>query len=279
MSQAPEDDPAVAAALREEGLLSPIIDEWRREYLVQHREWFDLARTLNKMAMRLYLAHWDMPGERMLGLKATASRVFSRAITNFEAVVVLCERGSAIEAASLARSVNEASIWLGYLLEKPDEAMSDLYDDDLHNAVGRLKELRRVSAKDGDAPTVKFADVEMGKLTKELDGRKRPVWEDIAKQYGSRHAYMKFRIMSGFYSHLSATSLKHHIQMTGDKTALNILGPHSQHVPNSIYLAADSLAESGAAYAGIVEDGPLAQEFHDIQPTILRLRETIRKPD
>ncbi|MEN5364702.1 DUF5677 domain-containing protein [Brevundimonas intermedia] len=279
MYDAPEDDPEIAAALMEEGLLSPIIDEWRIHYLAKHHEWFDLSRTLNKMAMRMYLAHWDMPGKKMLDLMPTASRVFSRAITNFEAAVILCERGSAIEAASLARSVNEASIWLGYMVEKPEDALVDLDADDLHNAVGRLKELRRVSVDTGDTPSVDFADVEIGKLTKELNGRKKPIWQDIAQKYGSSHAYMKFRIMSGFYSHLSTTSLKHHIQMTGDKTAFNILGPHSEQVPNSLYLACDSLADCGSAYAAIVNDGPLAQEFHDIRPTILNLRDRIQRPN
>lgn len=279
MSDAPEDDPVIAAALREDGLLSPVIDDWRTHYLDEHRDWFDLAHTLNKMVMRLYLAHWDMPGERMGALKPTASRVFGRAINNFAGAVILCERGSAIEAASLSRSVNEASMWLGYMFGKPQEALSDLEADDLHNMVGRYKELRRVSVKSGDTATVKFSDIEVSKINADLNGRERPNWPEIAQTYGSSHAYMKFRIMSGYYSHLSGTSLKHHILMTGDKTAFNILGPHSTEIPNALYLACDALTDCGAAYCAVVDDRRLAQGFHDIRPTIANLRDAIRRSE
>ncbi len=279
MTDAPEDDPNIADALREDGLLSPVIDDWRTYYLDDHREWFDLSRTINKMAMRLWLAHWYMPGERLMALGPTASRVFGRAINNFAGAVILCERGSAIEAASLARSINEASIWLGYMAERPDEALSDLEADDLHNMVGRHKELRRVAVKTGDTATVKFSDIEVGKIKADLNGRQRPNWQEIAQTYGSSHAYMKFRIMSGYYSHLSGTSLRHHVLMTGDKTAFNILGPHATEIPHTLHLACDALADCGAAYGAIVDDQPLAQEFGDIRPTIENLRDTIRRRD
>jgi hypothetical protein len=264
MSDAPEDDPEIRAALLEQGLLSPVIEEWRVHYLEQHSEWFDFAQTVNRLAMKLWIAHWDdMQGEKITALKPTASRVFVRAINNFAATVILCERGLAIEAAALARSISEASIWLGYMAEEPVKALSDLEADDLHNFISRHKELRRVSDKSGDKISVAYSHAEEKKLKAALNGRDKPKWQTIAQNYGSSRAYMKFRIISGFYSHLSGASLQHHIQMTGSKTAFNILGPHSTEIPNALYFACDALTDCGAAYSVIVDDQPLAQAFHD----------------
>ncbi|WP_438851056.1 DUF5677 domain-containing protein [Brevundimonas nasdae] len=264
MSEVPEDDPVVRASLLEQGLLSPVIEEWRVHYLVQHAEWFDFAHTVNKLAMKLWIAHWDdMQGEKITALKPTASRVFVRAINNFAATVILCERGLAIEAAALARSISEASIWLGYMVEKPDKALSDLEADDLHNFIGRHKELRRVSEKSGDTASVAYTHVEEKKLRAALNGRNKPNWQTIAQDYGSSSSYMKFRIISGFYSHLSVASLQHHIHKSGDDTAFNILGPHSTQIPHALYFACDALTYCGAAYSVIVDDHPLTQAFHD----------------
>lgn len=276
MFEAPEDDPVVRAALFEEGLLSPVIEEWRVHYVAQHTEWFDFAHAVNKLAMRLWIAHWDnMQGEKITALKPTASRVFVRAINNFAATVILCERGLAIEAAALARSISEASIWLGYMVEEPDKALSDLEADDLHNFIGRHKELRRVSEKSGDTASVAYTHAEEKKLRAALNGRNKPNWQTIAQDYGSSSSYMKFRIISGFYSHLSGASLQHHIHKTGDKTAFNILGPHSTQIPHALYFACDALTDCGAAYSVIVDDQPLAQAFHNTIKPLNDLRDAL----
>ena len=127
MSDAYEDDPNIRAALFEQGLLSPVIEGWRVHHLEQHAEWFTFAHTVNKLAVKLWITHLgDMQGEEITALNPTASRVFVRAVNNFAATVILCERGLAIEAAALARSISEASIWLSYMAEEPDKALSDL---------------------------------------------------------------------------------------------------------------------------------------------------------
>ncbi|MDQ8030019.1 MAG: DUF5677 domain-containing protein [Brevundimonas sp.] len=276
MSEAPEDDPEIRAALFEQGLLSPVIEQWRTDYLRQHAEWFDFARMINKLAMKLWTGHWDgMQGEKITALKPTASRIFGRAINNFAATVILCERGLAIEAAALARSTSEASIWLGYMVEKPDEALSDLDADDIHNFIGRYKELRRVSEISGDSLSVAYSHAEEKKLKTALNGRERPNWQKIAQTYGTSSAYMKFRIISGFYSHLSGASLQHHIQRAGDNTALNILGPHSEQIPHALYFACDALGDCGAAYSVIVDDHSAAQAFHDAIKPLNDLRDAI----
>lgn len=276
MSHTLEHDPEVRAALNESGLLSPVIEEWRIHYLEQYRQWFDFAEAINQLAMKLWLAHWDkMQGEKITALKPTASRMFGRAINNFAATVILCQRGLAIEGAALARSISEASIWLGYMLEEPVKALSDLEADDIHNFISRYKELRRVSENSGDRASVSYSHAEEKKLRDALKGRARPDWPNIAQTYGSANAYMKFRIISGFYSHLSGESLKHLIQMTGEKTGINILGPHSDQIPHALYFAIDALTECGAAYSAIVDDKLLAQAFHDTMVPLNLLRDAI----
>lgn len=276
MSDAPEDDPEVRASLFDHGLLSPVLEDWRHDYMAQYAEWFDAAHDINKIATKLYLDHWEgMSGQRIVALQPTAHRIFGRALNNFAAAVTISERGFAIEAASLARAINEASVWLGYMVEKPEEALSDLDADDLHSMIGRHKELRRVSERDGDSKTVAYTHAEEVKLKEALNGRKKPKWETLAQTYGSSSSYIKFRILSGFYSHLSGASLKHYIETTGDKTGWNKLGPHSDQIPNALYFACDAMIDCGAAVSVIFDDSPAAVAFHDYNKKIFKLRDAM----
>lgn len=94
-----------------------------------------------------------------------------------------------------------------------------------------------------------------------LDGRKALSIKAIAQRYGTHNGYLKYRIMSGFYSHLSQASLRHNLLTTGQTTGLNILGPHSHEIPKALYFACDSLIDCGAAYAVIMNDQESAEAF------------------
>lgn len=268
-----EDDGAeLVSSLSTYGLLSPVIDEWRLTYLKLYEPWFTTARNLNQTAMKAWMDHWrGTDGQKVVDLLPTASRIFGRGINNLAACVILCERGSAIEAGALARSISEASFWLAYLAEAPDAALSELEADDLANYVDREKELQRTSP-DGAEWLIQSKANEAAYVAK-LAGRKRPSIKVIAQKYGSHTGYLKYRIMSGFYSHLSQASLRHNLIKTGDTSGMNILGPHSREIPNALILACDSLIDCGAAYSAIVDDRRSAEAFDKAGEQLQDLRD------
>lgn len=271
----PEDDPQTRDALYTDGLLSPVLDAWRLEYLKQHADWFEPSRLTNQLALRLWLKYWrTTEGQKLNATLPTAARIYGRAINNFAGAVVLCERGSAIEAASLARAVTESSFWLSYMANQSVDAMHDLDVDDLSNTIARLKELQRVSPN--DPATLAFANAEIPKLVTKLGGRKAKRKMDVfAKEFGEDTSYLRFRLLSGIYSHVSSTSLTHHVLITGDDTAFNTLGPHSSEIPHVLYFATSALIDCGAAYSALTNDQPIADELRAASGKVLALRDTI----
>lgn len=262
----------VVASLSTHGMLSPVIEEWRLSYVKLYEPWLTTARDVHDVAMKAWMAHWmASDGLKVTDLMPTAARVFGRGITNLAAAVILCERGSAIEAAALARSISEASFWLAYLAEAADAGLSDLEADDLKNWIDRERELQRVCADDPEI--VAKSKLNEATYRAKLDGRKPLSIKAIAQKYGTRNGYLKYRIMSGFYSHLSHASLRHNLLTTGEKTGLNILGPHSHEIPKALYFACDSLIDCGAAYSVIVNDQESAQSFAKSGAAVQAMRE------
>lgn len=261
----------IVESLSTHGLLSPVIDEWRLTYLKLYEPWFTVARDLNKTAMKTWMDHWrGTDGQRVVDLLPTASRVFGRGINHLAASVILCERGSAVEAAALARSISEASFWLAYMVEAPEAALSDLEADDLHNFIDREKELQRTSP--AGAEWVAQSKVNEAAYIAKLAGRKRPSIKAIAQKFGTHGGYLKYRIMSGFYGHLSQASLRHNLLKTGDKSGMNILGPHSLEIPKALIMTCDALIDCGAAYAVIVDDQCAAEAFAEAGAALQTLK-------
>lgn len=215
--------------------------------------------------------HWrGTDGQKVVDLLPTAARMFGRGINNFAASAILCERGSAVAAASLARSIAEVSFWLAYMAKAPDDALSDLEADDLKNWIAREKELQRVTP---DQPELLAqSKINQASYVAKLAGRTPPTIGAFAKKFGSPNGYLKYRIMSGFYSHLSHASLGHNLLKTGATSGTNILGPHSREIPKAIYFACDSLIDCGAAYSKIVKDPTSVEAFEKAGVAVAALR-------
>lgn len=266
-----DDGGEIVDSLSTHGLLSPVIDDWRLTYLQQYEPWFTFARDLNQSAMKLWMDHWrDGEGHRVIDLLPTAARVYGRAINHLAASVILCERGSAVEAAALARSVSEVSFWLSYMAREPNAALSDLEADDLHNFIDREKELQRTSPD--QAHWMEQSRANHAKYLAKLAGRKRPSIKTIGQTYGMLNGYLKYRILSGFYGHLSHASLRHNLMTTGDKTGFNILGPHATEIPKALYFTCDGVINSAGSYAEIVGDKDAGQAFSDARAVLETLR-------
>lgn len=265
-------EPDDADSLIQFGMLSPVIDGWSEVYLDDYRPWFTFCRDLNQSVMKLFMDHWrDGEGGLSKALYPTAARIFGRAMNAHVSAILLCERGLAIDAAGLARSISESSFWLAYMAQKADQALSDLDADEIKNQIAREQELQRVSANQPE--TVTESKAREATLETKLDGRKPPAIGKIAKDYGPPNGYLNYRIMSGFYSHVSQASLRHNFLTTGDKTGMNILGPHPKEIPAALYFAASSLIDCAGAYAAVVEDADGVTTFVEAQASLDKLRD------
>jgi hypothetical protein len=269
-----EDGEELVTSLMMHGMLSPVIDGWKLTYLENWSDWFEFARGLNQTTMEVWMRHWrNGEGGSSAALAPTASRILGRAMNGFCAAVVLCERGAAIEAAGLARGISEASFWLAYLAKAPEAAMSALEADDLKNFMEREAELQRVNAD--QIELVAESKAREADHRAKLAGRKKPSIAAIARDHGPAEGYLNYRILSGFYGHLSQASLRHNFLSTGEKSGMNILGPHAEQIGPALYFAAKSLIDCGLAYCAISDDNKGAGIFAQHDNALLKLRTSL----
>jgi hypothetical protein len=144
--------------LVEEGMLSPLLEEWRLIFLENHADWFELARETNRCAVWLHQEHFEAGNGGPANNQApTAVRIYSRALNAFAAAVTLAERALAIEAAGAVRPIYEAGFWLAYLATEPRDALEELAADEHHHAVRREQLLREAFPDDGTLITASEA--------------------------------------------------------------------------------------------------------------------------
>jgi hypothetical protein len=99
-------------SIAEQGFLSPDIVRFVAKHRQDNKAAFDLAYDLNRTAQRLMLGTGvRMEGEH-LSEKNLAQLMFVRAVSNFQSVVVLAERGAVVEARTLARTCLETTFAL-----------------------------------------------------------------------------------------------------------------------------------------------------------------------
>lgn len=74
-----EEGLGVVDSLNTYGMLSPIIDIWREQYLKTYAPWFTFCRDLNQLAMKVWVDNWRKgEGGSSNASIPVAARVFDR---------------------------------------------------------------------------------------------------------------------------------------------------------------------------------------------------------
>lgn len=239
--------------LVEEGMLSPLLEEWRLTYLKNHAAWFELARETNRCAVWLHQEHFEAGNGGPANNQApTAVRIYSRALNGFAAAVTLAERALAIEAAGAVRPIYEAGFWLSYLATEPLKALEELAVDEDHHAIRREKLLREKFP--GDRALVSASETRQAKRAARLSKRRPSGVESVAAKMGPHSGYLEYRLVSSFYGHLSNHSLNALKQSVGPGAVINILGPHEGEIPNALYFAVDAMTRTASYFAVMMRE-------------------------
>ncbi|MFW8695349.1 hypothetical protein, partial [Mesorhizobium japonicum] len=114
------------------------VETWRHIYIDNYRDWFELARELNRYAVSLFQDHQDAgDGGPANAAAPTAVRVYGRALNAYTASIMLAERAMTIEAVGAVRPIHEAGFWLSLLATNPEKALEELDIDHHKHAVDR----------------------------------------------------------------------------------------------------------------------------------------------
>lgn len=266
-----QDDPDPREGLAEEGLLSPLIEDWRAIYIENYAPWFDLARDVNRYATWLFQEHQDAGNGGPANAQApTAVRMYGRAMNAFAASVMLAERAMAIEAAGAVRAIYEVGFWLSLLATDPLKALDALEIDEHDNAIQREVLLREEHPTDAAVieASLKREAHHLAKLAK----RKSLSIKKIAQTMPKRSGYLEYRLVSAFYGHLSSSSLDGLKKRNGKGGVANILGPFETEIPKALSFALDAMLRSTRYFEVMMKESRQPDRLEKAQRTLLDLQ-------
>lgn len=114
--------------LEQDGFLATDISEWITQNRLANARWFELAYGLNRLAQRHLLSVTVDDGDMQARLVAL---LYMRGVTNFQAAILLVERGLVVGARTLARSCFEDAFYLGAVQSSPEYYAKLLHADQL----------------------------------------------------------------------------------------------------------------------------------------------------
>jgi hypothetical protein len=198
---------AAEAEWKEEGFLSPAAAKAETLIVRANRKWFEHAESLSRLGQAAFFE-----GSQVIAGQSThdpvplVCRMTLRAISAFQAIVLLCRRGMAIEGFTLARNLYEIAFWASYVAEKGVEAAADFTQDAQLGKLSALK-LDRESHVAGvlslDPETLRLIDEQIAAIPK----RKRLDMKDIAIRAGLLDHYRTYKHVSMKYAHATLGSL------------------------------------------------------------------------
>jgi tetratricopeptide (TPR) repeat protein len=241
--------PAIRS-IRRDGFLSEAIDFMLPTLRDMHADWFDFAERVNRIGQRIMnSAETVCVGGTTHDPLCVGTRLLIRSLSGFQAVVILAERGMAIEAHTLIRGLYENALWLGFLMRSPTEAVDALLVEEMRSRRGRdkalLAQLDRVEAPD---PVMRARLVDrVEEADQALKGKRGLGIEELAAKGDCEDFYMFYKMLSSGSAHPSFHSLSKHLLMNPD-------GTWSDRVNSGEAREALAFAERFAALAQIAPD-------------------------
>jgi hypothetical protein len=211
----------VSPSILEAGFLSPdnesFIDEYRRKY----RDWFDLIYRVNCYGQTIMAdAELKVTEKGAADPKLIALLLLVRTLSNYQAVVLLAERGMVVEARTLARSCYENVYCMAALQQDGEAFVKRMVDDD---AVSRKKManalLRRAGAlEQAGAGAAERLEGNVANIDARAPDAVRLVLEQAAEKAGVGDLYLFYRQLSWDSAHPTVQALSRYF--SGDRHQL-----------------------------------------------------------
>jgi len=200
-------------SIAEQGFLSPDIAHFVAKHRADNKAAFDLADDLNRTAQRLMLGtEVRMEGD-VLSEKNLAQLLFVRALSNFQGVVLLAERGAIVEARTLARTCLETVFALVAAVKMDGRFIDRMVANEMGSkSKGANWLLNRADRADYLHPK---ADEKLQAFIDRLKADNEPTGafgsEDMARRAGLDGLYMFFRQFSSDAAHPMLEALNRYI--------------------------------------------------------------------
>src|SRR5258708_130166 len=121
-----------ADSILDVGFLSPHVSDYVAEHRAEHAAWFEFSERVNRNGQRLLSEAKITTGDAGTSdPKFLAFLLLIRTLSNFQAVILLVERGMIVEARTLARSCYENMFCLVSLQKFGAEFSQKMLNDEL----------------------------------------------------------------------------------------------------------------------------------------------------
>lgn len=249
---------------REENFLSPWIEKYVPHFRQSNQGWYDYARELNRVGLAIWMAT-----ENVVVAKSTidpaciAVRLLLRALCDFEASVILAERGIVDQADLLTRSVYEAGFWMGYLHRNGDGAATAMLKDSQASDRAALKFERKLVVLQHGENSEKVREINQAINSREK-GKTQNI-SDLAFHSGYEEFYRKYKELSSAVAHTSLRSLHSFMKDNGDGTYDgHIVGPDEDRISPSLSNACLALCLNLRSYSEIVGSSSFDDQLQEL---------------
>lgn len=194
----------------EVGFLGDELTTFRENIRATHATGFHYMEQTNALAMRIM---WTLPLADLDEAKAHAVMCYTRAVQNFQGVILMAERGAITEARILLRALSETLFLAIGMFEKPD-MLALLQEDNAAHRKGIANAIiqMNIGAKTG-ADMSRF-EQEVKDVAARYGEKPRSIkWSALAYEVGVGNIHeAAYRFTSGDAAHATLESLNRHVQ-------------------------------------------------------------------
>jgi len=255
---------------KDHGFLDPAESQRIATIRQRHARWFALIGSLNGLAMSVLLRERPKVNEEVY-----LNTLYARAVTMFQGVVRLAERGMTSEARTLVRGCAETAIALGCV--RRDKKFFDRLDEDYdkHRIAMAHELLRLLPEKDPNLSAEQRTELQ--RFVNDLSAQYAPRepqrinWANAAVTAEMTDLYMTvYRQTSGDAAHVTLRALERHLEIDSKGTITGFrFFPELEGVDETLSLAIAALLHATDARLRGDGDAPFEE----------RLRAVIREWD
>ncbi len=242
-------------SINEEGFLSEEISLWISKIRNDFSEWFTLCDDISRFSQQLIQSEEVKKDNKV---ELLASCLFVRALSNFQGIILMAERGMINEAKILTRCLVEC-MYVIVAIDK-DNNFSDVFIlDDLYKQKEKLKGAKRIKIS-GILPEtgLGISEIEEGIQNLEKKIKLKSVnWlakKNIAKKAEMGNHYDTVYIRLSDTVHVNSRDLEQYLNFSKDNTVQELKwGPDVEGIELTLFAAVDTLSNVLIALSRILD--------------------------
>ena len=245
-------------AFRTHGFLSPYIEEAIPAYVYPYAEWFAHAEALNRAGLdAFYRRDNEVGGLSSQHPVSLSTRMTFRALSAFQAALILYRRAMVQEGDTLTRNIYETAFWLGYLHQDAPAATRAFLNDERKSQKDRASyylEQFGSGAYDPNPEIEAQLQEKVAELKSKITKADNVTVKEVARRSNLYDYYENYKHLSAGSAHNSLNSLHHYLNRNSDGSYDgHIVGPDPDSLADSLPVMCIGLGITLAMFCTIVE--------------------------